>query len=507
LTAAFEVPLARLLLDTAAARPEAVLLSGPDFSWSVGDAARRALDLAAALAGAKIGLGDRVAVMLDNHPDHVAAILALGLLGAVWIPLNTRFKAAGVAPILDRTKPAAALTDAAYRDILLEAGHSGPVLDPADVAQGFGDGVETPRLPAPDDTRAILFTSGTTGAPKGVIVTERMLSAAGHFAGEVSEARPGDVYLFWEPLHHVGGAQMVPMAIARGARLAMVPRFSASRYWDEARAAGATRIHYLGGILDILMKQPASAADRAHKVELGFGAGAKPALWRDFESRFGVRLVEVYGMTEASSFSTANRAGVVGSVGRPLPEFDVEILDDDGNPAAPTVRGEIALRARPKSLITPGYLDDPAATAAAWRDGRFLTGDLGWRDAEGNLYYAGRKKDSIRCRGENVSAWEVEQVLNAHPAVKESAAVGVAAEVGEEDILAYVIAVAEVPAPEDLIAWCTERLAPFQVPRYIAFVTDLPHTPTERIRKNELARDPSGAWDRLGSNDGAATGR
>ncbi|MCP4299695.1 MAG: ATP-dependent acyl-CoA ligase, partial [Gammaproteobacteria bacterium] len=201
-------------------------------------------------------------------------------------------------------------------------------------------------------------------------------------------------------------------------------------------------------------------------------------------------------MTEASSFCTLNAEGIVGSIGRPFANFQIEILRANGTPAGIKERGEIVLQADPPGLLTPGYLNDPAGSAALRRDGRLYTGDLGYRDASGHFYFSGRKKESIRRRGENISAWEVEQVLNGHPAVKESAVVGVQAAIGEEEILAYVLPnVDRAPDPQDLLEWCVRRLADFQVPRYIRFVSDFERTPSNRIRKSVLSRDPAGAWD------------
>ncbi len=224
-------------------------------------------------------------------------------------------------------------------------------------------------------------------------------------------------------------------------------------------------------------------------------------MWRLFPERFGVTLTEVYGQTEASSFCVMNTHGMPGAVGRPLPPFDVALIDGNGAPVEDGRIGQITIAANPPELLTPGYLYDPDATDNAFRNGRFITGDLARRDGHGNLIFAGRLNQTIRRRGENVSALEIEAAINAHPAIADCAAIGVPAEIGEEDILVVVQPGpgADV-APPDLIAWLGGRLATFQLPRYVKFVDHLPRTSSERIAKADISRSITGAWDAESAN-------
>lgn len=496
----FEHTLVGLFEAACRAEPDRAWLSFDDApgegrrTLTLSETAARVETLAGVLAETGVAAGDRVATQLDNTPDYVTAILALARLGAVWLPLDRRAPAATLAAKIARARPAAALAHAPYRDGLEAAGLGGPIVDPSAPATPLAAAPIAPRRP--DDWRAIMFTSGTTGMPKGVIVTERMFCAAGRFAAAAGKAGPGETFLLWEPLNHIGGAQMIPAALVSGASLAMVPKFSASTFWRQAKEAGATRLHYLGGVLDLLAKQPPAGSDRDHRVTHGFGAAARPEMWRLFPERFGVTLTEVYGQTEASSFCVTNGRGVPGAVGRPLPPFDIALIGTDGAPVKDGGTGQIAIAATPPGLLTPGYLDDPEATNAAFRNGRFLTGDLARRDKDGNLIFAGRVKDVIRHRGENVSALEVETAISAHPAVADCAALGVAAEIGEEDILVVAeLCPGATLAPPDLLAWLGDRLAPFQLPRYVTIVDRLPRTPSERVAKAEIPRDVAGAWD------------
>jgi len=255
-------------------------------------------------------------------------------------------------------------------------------------------------------------------------------------------------------------------------------------------------MHYLGGVLDILLKQPPRPDDRRHSVQIAFGAGCTRQSWRAFEQRFGIEIREVYGLTEGSCFTTVNKSGKVGSIGKPYPYLDVKIVDGCGN-AVPTGRvGEIVMRGKQPGLITKGYLGNPEATAAAVKDGWLYTGDLGRCDEDGDFYYVGRRKDSIRHRGENISAWEVERVLNSHPDIQESAVLGVDAEVGEQDIKAFILCRPGAAVdPLALTKWCEPRMPYFQIPRYITFVDSFAKTPTERIRKEVLSKTTEDCWD------------
>ena len=453
--------------------------------------------------------GDRVAVMLENSPDAVALLLALAMSGAVWVPLNVQLRADGLRYIVDHAEPRALV---AREDFLLRVRGCGArldgiaiIADTAVAAAVRGEAAAPPTpLPAPEDLFAIGYTSGTTGAPKGVQMTHRMMRLAGEGALLVSAARDGDVFHMWEPLYHIGGSQMMIVPMLRDVVLHMVPRFSASRFWDDVRAAGATHIHFLGGILQILLKQPPSPGDRQHRVRVAWGGGCPPDVWRAVQDRFGVAVRECYGMTEASSFSTYNDSGLVGSIGRPVPWLDVAVRDTDGRMLPPDARGEIVVRGRDPRALTPGYFRNPEATARALRDGALHTGDLGSRDAAGNFFFHGRITDSVRVRGENVSAWEVEHVAAQHPSVEDCAMIGVAAEIGEQDIKLFVVpkpgCTVDLPA---LSRWLGERLAPYQNPRYLAVVDAFERTPSQRIMKHRLPAGRHDCFDRVGAGQPA----
>jgi crotonobetaine/carnitine-CoA ligase len=490
----------------ARATPERVFARIDGASLTFGALDRMADGVALGLRRRDIAANDRVAVMLRNGSAALATIFGLAKAGIVWVPVNVQLRGPGLRYILDHADPRLVIAETDLVATIREVGSDLPALvhgGGAPDSDGLSALLTTEArfdapLPGPDACFAICYTSGTTGNPKGVLLSHQMMRFAGEAVALVTAARPGDVMLLWEPLYHIGGAQLIVLPLIRDVTLALVERFSASRLWQQAQECGATHLHYLGGILQMLLKQPSSALDRAHGMRIAWGAGCPAESWREIETRFGVTIRECYGMTEASSFSTYNDTGAVGTVGRPVPWFTVELRDPDGTPVPPGGVGEIVVRPRAPNALCAGYFRNREATAAALRDGALHTGDRGRFDAAGNLVFLGRMTDSVRCRGENVSAWEVEHVAAAHPAVEDCAMIGVAADVGEQDIKLFVTVRAGAALDlAEFSAWLAARLAPYQNPRYIRVVDGFERTPSQRIVKHRLSRALDDAWDRL----------
>jgi crotonobetaine/carnitine-CoA ligase len=456
---------------------------------SYGEIERRSAAFAAHLRERGLKSGDRVAVMMRNSVATIAVVFGLARAGIAWVPVNAQQRGDGLRHLLTHSQPRLVVADAELAPQIAEAMAAEAELSflanaPGGELDAILDGIgrfEEPVPPA-DAVFAIMYTSGTTGRPKGVIVSHRMLRLAAESVAHLSD---------------IGGAQLLPLPLIRGVTLAMVERFSASRFWDQVREEGATHIHYLGGILQILLKQPPSTRDREHGVRIAWGGGCPPDIWPQFRERFGIAIRECYGMTEASSLTTCNVTGVPGSVGRPLPWFTVKLLDADGRPVSPGARGEIVVETNIPGAIFPGYLDNPDATAKALREDGFHTGDLGSFDMDGNLYFHGRMTDSVRCRGENVSAWEVEHVAAEYEAVEDCAMIGVAADVGEQDIKLFVKPRGGASIdPQALSGWLGQRLASYQNPRYIAVVDEFERTASQRIMKHKLSLRLDDCWDR-----------
>jgi crotonobetaine/carnitine-CoA ligase len=467
---------------------------------------RKAGALATALRRKGLRPGDRIATMLRNGPAALALMFGLARAGLVWVPINVQQRGEGLRYVLEHSSPHLVIAE---HDLVSGMRSLGIELPPVVIsgAEAGDERLETllegeaafgGQPPSPDACFAILYTSGTTGPPKGVLLSHQMLRLAGEAVALVSAARDGDTFLVWEPLYHIGGAQLILLPLIRRVVLAMVDRFSASSFWRQVRAEEATHIHFLGGILQILLKQPPGPLDRGHGVRVAWGGGCPKPIWRPFEERFGIEIRECYGMTEASSITTYNDTRTIGSVGKPVPWFAVELRDADDRPVGVGARGQIVVRPHRDDALFAGYFRNEEATAKALRGGALYTGDLGVFDADGNLAFLGRMTDSVRCRGENVSAWEVERVASSHPAVADCAMIGVDAEIGEQEIKLFV-----EPKPGaslDLAAlsdWLGERLAPYQNPRYLAVVEAFERTPSQRIMKHTLPRTVEGSWDRL----------
>jgi crotonobetaine/carnitine-CoA ligase len=464
---------------------------------------QRVASLQAVLADMGLEPGQRVAVMLTNSDEQIVLIYALILSGLVWIPINTKLRGPGLDYPFEHARPDLVVGDAEFEP-LLQKGAAGSLryrsIDALhEAAQTWPSATLTLTPSATDAPLCLIYTSGTTGAPKGVLFTHRMMRIASEAVLKVADVRDGDRLLLWEPLCHIGGAQMLLLPFLADVRLSVVQRFSASRFWDQCSEAQATQLHYLGGILDILMQQDGSRWPATHSLRTLWGAGISQGNWAAIAERFNCPLRECYGMTECSSFATLNATNKPGSIGKALPWLRVELLDAEGEPVPVGSLGEMVLSSPVEGVFLPGYLDNPRATSSALRNGRLYTGDMARFDADGDLFFVGRQTDSMRVRGENVSAWEVERVFSAHPSVRACAAVGVNSDVGEQEILLYLqLEEGALPDMAGLAGWVDERLATYQQPRYYKAIDRFELTPSERIKKHLLDRSLAGAWDRRG---------
>jgi crotonobetaine/carnitine-CoA ligase len=468
----------------------------------------------------RLGLapGERMAIFAENSVDALLAWLGANAAGIVDVPINLEARGDYLRYLLDDSAPKAIVASAERLAALAELTPRLPeiavVLDgKASEVTGYGRVFEFSGLrdtPAADaeldrhasrtrDLATIMYTSGTTGPSKGVMLPHGYYAAFGLLIAEHYEMTASDALFCMQPLFHIDARMAVTAVLCTQARVTLGGKFSARRFWNEIRATGATRWLYIGTMIWILAKQDEDDADGDQPASVGLGSSTPWEIREAFERRFSTTLLEAYGMTEAVLLTcnvlSDRRAG---SVGRASRAVEVAVVDEHDEMLGPDHAGEIVFRPRYPNVVTQGYWNKPEATAEAWRNLWFHTGDLGRLDEDGFLYYLGRGKDSIRRRGENVSAWEVEQALTLHPDVLESAVFGVPSPVGEEDVAVLCVVKSGSPTThEELHAFVSRDLPSFAVPRYIEFVESLPKTPSERIAKG-LVRErgvTGAAWD------------
>ena len=289
-------------------------------------------------------------------------------------------------------------------------------------------------------------------------------------------------------------------SLVAGVPMILAPRFSASGMFDHMRRERATVFNYIGAMITMLFKQPARDDDADQPARLAIGGAAPVQIWQAFERRFATRILEIYGLTETACFCLSSPPDDIrpGTIGTPVSWAEVRIERDTGEPAPPGEVGEICIRSRQPATLLLGYYKNEAATAEAMRGGWFHSGDRGRCDEDGYFTFLDRIKDSIRRRGENISSYEIERIVNGHPAVAESAAVAVPSELGEDEVMIVVVTRDESLTPEELVRFCAPRMADFMLPRYVRFSPRLPKTATERVQKFELREaGVEGVWDRL----------
>ena len=507
--------LASLLDSRARVAPkrECLVYQGSSLSYAqVRDAVARTVSV---LAARGVRAGDRVAVMSRNHPSAVLLLLALASIGATMVPLNPDYgvtEAAYVlghaevcgmvcAPeVLPRVQAALATLGQTPWLMLNERSLEGTDSHLGVLSEEAArmSGTVLPPQGTSTSTCVFIYTSGTTGFPKGVMHSQRNLVMAGEGFVERMHLQPQDRLLCVLPMFHINAIfYSLGGALAAGATLILEPKFSASKFWQTVKETGATEVNTIAAASSMLMLRPRSEYVNGHRLQKIYGAPFSADAYRVFRDEFHVpTLIEGYGMSEIPGALNNPYEGPhkMGSMGRPSRHPDpaialaeLRISDDDGNFLGVGEVGELVVRT---PMVMQGYFKDEAQTRASFRDGWFLTGDLASVDADNYFWFVARKKDIIRKRGENISGAELDRVIGNHPAVLEAAAIPVPDELGEDEILvAVVVRPGLAITPDEVAQWCRERLAASKVPRYVALVASLPHTPTHRVEKFKLRQD------------------
>lgn len=504
-------------------------LAAGAISWE--EAQRRVAVWCSAYRAAGYGHGHRVGLMLENRPDFFFHWLALNALGVSVVPMSTDMRTAELVYLMTHAELCLVVCLDDHRDVLQasakEADHALAVFAPADMG---GKGIErqgiewqAPTVPAamvpapcasepmgPGTECALLYTSGTTGQPKGCVLDNAYFLRAGHWyaslEGVCAFRQDEERIMTPLPLNHVNAMAFSAMAVlVGGGCLIQLDRFHPRSWLDSARESEASIVHYLGVMPAMLLSAPAEASDRDHAIRWGFGAGVLPDHHAAFEARFGFPLVEAWAMTEtgaAACIMANHEPRQVGThcFGRPEAFVECRLVDEAGVDVPPGEPGELLVRANgtaPRQDFFRAYLKDEAATEAVWRDGWFHTGDIVLEDDTGHLHFVDRKKNVIRRSGENVSALEVETVLNRHPAIRSSAVAPTPDALRGDEVMACVILNEDFSAQteaarkalaEDIVQHVLSQLAYFKAPGHVAFVGQLPITSSQKVQRAELKK-------------------
>jgi crotonobetaine/carnitine-CoA ligase len=507
----------RYLLDKwATERPDkAHVVFADGEEWTFSELQKKVRAKAAGLRELGIKQGEHVAVWLPNGRDALIAFYAINYIGAVFVPFNTAYRGnllghviansgarfllvhPDLVPRLDEIDLAQVEQLVVTTDVQPDSSPL-PVTAFDSVLGSADDELPLERPIEPWDIQSIIYTSGTTGPSKGVLSSYlHMFSNAGPESWPM--VGEDDRYMCVAPIFHIGGMGPPFVMLARGASVAMIDNFSTDEFWSIAKATNSTMVFFLGVMATFLLKAEPAPGDRDHTVKKAFMVpltSDAPA----FTERFGVDIYTIFNMTEISSpiVSEANPSKI-GTCGTVRPGVEVRLVDANDCEVPVGEIGEMLVRTDRPWAMNSGYNGNPEATAEAWRNGWFHTGDAFRRDEDGYFYFVDRVKDAIRRRGENISSFEVEADVCRHPAVREAAAIAVPSEYSEDEVM---VIVAPVPGQaidhRELAEFLIDTMPYFMVPRYIRILDELPKTPSAKVMKTELRSEgiTSDTWDR-----------
>jgi carnitine-CoA ligase len=474
-------------------------------SFCYGVFAARVNRLANYLSARGMAQGETVAVMLANCPEFLVAWFAINQVGAVMVPINVLYSADELAYLLDNAGCTGFVTEPGFLAQFRAVERNCPsvrvkVLSRTEIGEpGFdlltdieatGDATYLATAVLPQSPAQIIYTSGTTSRPKGAVISHRSTVLQGIAMAMLFGMTANERSCVVLPLFHVNGQYVgtIPM-LTVGGTVVLLRSFSARRYWSQVKAHRCTFMSIVPMLLRTMLAQPPRDDDAEHSLRFSFYAlPTSTEEWTAFETRFNVRLIEGYGLSETLGICTSNPLIHGGSkrhcIGLPVLGREVRVVNDRWEDMPAGQSGAIIVRGEP---LFSGYFKNEEATQACFRDGYFATGDNGWFDEDGYLHFLDRSKDVIKRAGENIAAGEVERVLNEHPAVAESAVIGVFDPLRDEAVKAFVVLKPGATASEtDLMRWCATYLAKFKVPSFIEYRSDLPKTSIGKIMKYKL---------------------
>lgn len=455
-------------------------------------------------AQAGYGRGHRVAILFEQRPEFIFHHFALNALGVSVLPVNADHQPDEIAYALGHSSASLALAIPSRMDDMREAVRS--LASPPTL--GIFDDLSAPappprgkrrdEAPGPQTEAVVLYTSGTTGRPKGCLLTNEYFHNFGASfitRGGPLALREGLERLYNPlPLHHANALSIsLPALLLTGNCMVFPDRFHASTWWEDIMTCEITAVQFQGVIPNILLKLPPDPRERQHAIRFALCAGIEPSWHATFEERYGFPLIEMWAMTETGRIIAAHdEPRMIGThaIGRAYPGFDARVVDAQDRDVPDGIPGRFLIRdsaAAPRHGFFAGYLDDEAATEDAWRGGWFHTGDIVTRGETGMLSFVERAKNIIRRAGENIAAAEVEACLVAHAALKQVAVIAVPDELREEEVMACVVvrdpATANETLAHDLVRWCCDRLASFKAPGWVIFVDHLPTTSSQKVHK------------------------
>ncbi len=514
-----------LIRQQAQAIPDDPFLLSDDVSYTFAEADQQSDQLAGGLHALHVSAGDRVAYLLDNRCETVILALATNKLMASWVPICSDYKGDWLLDALARSRAKVLITQAKYLERVIGMMDQLPetqlvVMDDTDALPPEALAYQTllnPTAFTPDwsaanygDTCAIVWTSGTTGKSKGVMVSHNgWLRPIVKGSSLLYQSQPGDIVFNVLPLFHAAAWNTsIFRALAEGLPVVIEPGFSVQNFWQRVAKFKATQTFTLGAMHLFLWHAPESESDTDNTLRNMQAVPMPTELAAPFEKRFGVELTgSGYGQSECMLITS--EAGRVGphppnSMGKFLDDAEVKVFNDQDQEVPPGEIGEMRIFEHEKHIICNGYFDDPQATAAAWRGDWFCTGDLGRVDEQGYFYFVDRKKDAVRFAGRNISTLQVEAITRGHPAVKDVAAYGipVAELVAEDELKIDVVLEADVQCTfEEIAKFLNDNAPHYFVPRYMNIVDSLPYTPTNKIQKYQLreAGINEQTWDRIAS--------
>ena len=517
-----------ILADKVARIPEQIFLLWEDRSFTYADIDAMTNRYANGFLENGVRKGDHVAVLMSNCPEFFGVIWGLGKIGAVAVPINTAAKGEMLRYFIDQSDSTFVVIDSDSCQRVKEVSVSIPKVQAyffhsSDSKNGNNfnitnskiinfDVLENGKNRRPsldivrfDDIHLIMYTSGTTGPSKGVMSPHSQGHAVGMSVARSYGYRSDDVLFTCLPLFH-GNALWYTCyaALWSDAAIALVPRFSASNFWEDIRRMGATQFNSLGAMTNIIWKIPPSPQDSNHKLRQCMTVPVPREIYSEMQERYHLTLTSVYAMTEnfaVTLFTPDDPIEKVGSAVKSRGEALLKIVDDERQSIGVNEVGEICIKPTSDGLMMKGYYKMPEATAREFHEGWFYTGDRGYLDADGYLFFVDRKKESIRRRGENISAYEVELIISRHPSILEVAAVPVSSELSEDDVMVYVVLKpGETLTHSEVVHFAAENMSYFMVPRFVEFIEELPKTPSEKLEKYKLKKSAEERreqlWDR-----------